>query len=1111
MKTVKMGVITFVLVFMIFGVGFAQNFEEAQNLCMQGMGLFEKGNLAEALQSLEKANEILKKIPGTEKLQAICHGFIGGIQSQTGKFEESIQNENMALELLKKISGMESLQATCLGFLGVALSNMGRYEEGIKNERLALELYEKMPGTGAQQVDCHKNIGSALGNIGKYDEEIEHQNLALELLKKIPGSEGEQAGCFIKIGVALDRMGRYEEGIKYQNMALEMLKKIKGTEGGQAGCHQNIGIALRNLEKHEESIKHQNLALEMFRKLPGTEEEQAACYKNIGNVLYEENRYEEAIKNQSLALEMFKKIKGTENKQAGCYVNIGVILGDMSKHEEELKCQKMALEIYKKSEGTEREQADCYINIGDVLGDMGKDEEELKYQNMALEIYKKVKGTEREQADCYKNIGVKMENIGKYDEAIKYQNLALEMYGKVKGRESDEAICYANMGDAQRGLKNYDQAIEFYNRALQQIRGWWISLGLARAYEGKGNFQGANSTYVKAIAVSEEKREMALGREARMGVFEEPSQVYSYTARFLVNLAGQKKPLPKSELSAWASSKEPEKAELEAAFHFAEAGKARTTLDLLSERNANLKEKAPAGLLVEDGSLQKQISDLHARELSVMGAQREEIRKKIEELELKRSQIEYEIKKSLIGKYQKPNFKKASEIQKDIPPDTAVLEYVVLPEESILFVLKSDTIQAFRIAVASKLPRDMAGMDEEVANKILPARFDKDKSSIGLEGLIRLYRAPMEKGDLSSPSEVNVKVGKYLADLLIPKEARILLKGVKHLLIVPDGTLSYLPFNALILGSRAGAGTPADYNDCHFLVEDYAVSYVPSLALLDTIRLQAKDRSPGKKLVAFADPVFGPADQKEKGKAVASAANGGIPLEAGMETGELVTRGGFDLSAYYKDSGLALVPLPDTKDEAESIAALFPDYVLVESPSLKSPDKPSVVYAGPAATTEKAKSPDMKSYRYILFSTHGLVDAVNPWLSCIALTGEKQAGEVSPGFLKVEDFLSMDLDADLITLSACQTGLGRVKGGEGMVGFSTALFYAGTSSVCLSLWSVPSRETKEIMVEFYRELASGKSNKAEALQNAQLSLIRKDKKYANPFYWAAFEVIGDYK
>jgi tetratricopeptide (TPR) repeat protein/CHAT domain-containing protein len=1099
MKTVKMGVITFVLFFMLFGVGFAQNFEEAQNLCLQGMGLFEKGNLVEALQSLEKALEILKKIPGTEKLQAVCHGFIGGIQSQTGKYEESIQNENMALELLKKIPGMESLQATCYGFLGVALSSMGRYEEGIKNERLALELYEKMPGTEAQQADCHKNIGSALGNIGKYDEEIKHHNIALKLYEKIPGSEGEQAGCYIKIGVALDRMGSYEEGIKYQNMALEMLKKIKGTEIAQAGCHQNIGIALRNLEKKEESIKHQNLALEMFRELPGTEEEQAACYKNIGNVLREQNRYEEAIKNQNLALEMFKKIKGTENKQAGCYVNIGVILGDMGKNEEELKCQNMALEIYKKSEGTEREQADCYLNIGEVLGDMGKDEEELKCQNMALEIYKKIKGTEREQADCYKNIGVTMENIGRYDEAIKYQNLALEMYRKVKGRESDEAICYANIGDSQRGMKNYDRAIEFYNRALQQIRGWWISLGLARAYEEKGNFQGANSAYVKAIAASEEQREKALGREARMGVFEEPSQVYSYTARFLVNLAGLKAPLSKSELSAWATSREPEKADLEAAFHFAEAGKARTTLDLLSERNSNLKEKAPAGLLVEDGSLQKQISDLHSRELSSTGAPKEEIRKKIEELEQRRNQIEYEIKKSLIGKYQKPNFKKASEIQKELPPDTAVMEYVVLPEESILFVLKSDALQAFRIPINSKLPRDIAAMDEEVANKILPARFEKDKSSIGLEGLIRLFRNPMEKGDLSSSPGTNIRAGNFLASLLIPKEAGSLLKGVKHLLIVPDGTLSYLPFNALIIGSRSGSGTPVDYSDCRFLMEDYAVSYVPSLALLDTIRLQVKGGSPGKKLVAFADPVFGPAREKEKEKAVA------------MEDSELVTRGGFDLSAYYKESGLALVPLPDTKDEAESIAGLFPDYALIDNPSSKTSDKPSVVYAGEAATAERAKDPDMKSYRYILFSTHGLVDAVNPWLSCIALTWDKQGGAAAPGFLKVEDFLSMDLDADLITLSACQTGLGRVKGGEGMVGFSTALFYAGTSSVCLSLWSVPSRETKEIMVEFYKELAGGKSNKAEALRNAQLSLIRKDKKYANPFYWAAFEVIGDYK
>ncbi|MFH0800775.1 MAG: CHAT domain-containing protein [bacterium] len=974
----------------------------------------------------------------------------------------------------------------------------------------ALEMLKKIPGTERNQAGCYQNIGVALGNMGKYEECIKSQNLALEMLKKIPGTERGQAGCYQNIGVTLDELGKYEEALKHYNLALEMYKEIPGTERAQADCYKNIGVALDNMGKYEEDIKHHNIALEMYKEIPGTERDLADCYANIGVALWNMGKYEEAIKHQKLALEMRKEIKGTERNQANSYNNIGNALNDMGKYEEAMKHQNLALEMLNKIPGTERAQAGCYNNIGAALLNMGKYEEAIKHQNIALKMYKEMPGSERDQAGCYNNIGVAMWNMGKYEEEIKYQNLVLEIFKKISGMENEQATCYGNIGGALRNLKNYDKAIESYNLALQLAEAWWLSLGLARAREEQGNTKNASSNYLKAMELAEEKGGLVLGKEAQMGVFEEPSQVYSYLSRFLVSLSLKKEALSQPEISAWASAKEPEKADLEAAFHFSEAGKARTTLDLLSERNANLKEKAPAGLLVEDGSLQKQISDLHARELSLTGAQKEEIRKKIEELELRRNQIEYEIKKSLIGKYQKPNFKKASEIQKDIPVDTAVLEYVVLPEESILFVLKSDTIQAFRIAVASKLPRDMAGMDEEVANKILPARFDKDKSSIGLEGLIRLYRAPMEKGDLSSSPEINIKVGNFLADLLIPKEARSLLKGVKHLLVVPDGTLSYLPFNALILGSRSGAGTPADYSDCRFLVEDYAVSYVPSLALLDTIRLQAKGRDAErsatqpptagsrwkreKKLVAFADPVFGPADQKEKGKAVA------------VEDSELVTRGGFNLSAYYKDSGLNLVPLPDTKAEAESIATLFPDYALVESPSLKSPDKPSVVYAGPAATEERAKSPDMKSYRYILFSTHGLVDAVNPWLSCIALTGEN-----SPGFLKVEDFLSMDLDADLITLSACQTGLGRVKGGEGMVGFSTALFYAGTSSVCLSLWSVPSRETKEIMVEFYKELASGKGSKAEALRNAQLSLLHKDKKYANPFYWAAFEVIGDYR
>jgi len=910
-----------------------------------------------------------------------------------------------------------------------------------------------------EKPDYLFNLGSKLYHKGDVEGAVQSWLKALEILKKAPGTEKDQADCCKNIGASLIETGKYEEGIKYQNLALEMYKKTPGTERNQAGCHKNIGVASEEQGKYEEGIKHQNLALEMYKKIPGTEKNQAGCHVSIGAALGELGIYEEGIKRQNLALEIFKKIPGTERKQAGCYVNIGL-----------------------------------------ASSGMGKYEEDIKHQNLALEIYKKMPGTERNQADCCKNIGLALRNMGQYEEDIKYQNLALEMYKKMPGTKTEQEGCYLNIGDALRYAHKFDDAIQAYCHVPKERRSWRLSLGLAKAYEGKGNPWEASSNYIIAVNSADEKREEALWNEARMGVFEEPSDVYSCFARFLVSLSQKNMSLSRPELSLLASSKDPIKANLETAFYFSEAGKARTTLDLLQERSMLFREKAPSELFKEDLSLKKQIALLH-------GTKKEETGKKEQELQQRRDQIGSEIQKSLIGRFQRPEIKNAAEVQEKMPEDTAVLEYVVLPEETVLFVLTKNSLDAFRINIESRAPGAITAPDKEAAANApasAGAEAGKIKSSIGLEGLIRLYRQPMENTELSSSSRVHLEAGKLLADLLIPEGARSLLKKTKHLLIVPDGVLCYLPFTALILGSNSGSLKPGDFSDCRYLVEDYAISYISSLAFLDTVYLQAeeraKERSPGKKkLAAFADPVFDGTDPRLKGKASAAEPSG------------LMTGDELFLRSYYKDRGLSFHRLPETKGESETIAGLFPEFIVRESPDASPSDKPSIVYAGLAATDIKAKSPEMKEYKYILFSTHGLVDALNPWLSCIALTAEKPDGERTPAILKAEDFFSMDLDADLVTLSACQAPLGRVKGGEGMAGFSTALFYAGASSVCVSLWSAPPLAAKEIMTEFHKGIAEGKTGKAEALRRAQLKLLHSDKKYAHPFFWAAFMLLGDYK
>ncbi|MCP4662598.1 MAG: CHAT domain-containing protein [bacterium] len=197
-------------------------------------------------------------------------------------------------------------------------------------------------------------------------------------------------------------------------------------------------------------------------------------------------------------------------------------------------------------------------------------------------------------------------------------------------------------------------------------------------------------------------------------------------------------------------------------------------------------------------------------------------------------------------------------------------------------------------------------------------------------------------------------------------------------------------------------------------------------------------------------------------------------------------------------------PLPYTRIEVETIAGLFGS-------------QPVRTYLGPEATEERAKAVG-KDVRIVHFATHGLLNNDSPLNSALALTIPAEFSEDREnGLLQVwEIFERVRLDADLVVLSACRTAAGKEQFGEGLIGLSRAFQYAGARSVLATQWSVPDRTTAELMSRFYRHLLSGKTQD-EALRAAQLELIRGEVKTAMgdaasaPFYWAAFQVIGDWQ
>lgn len=296
---------------------------------------------------------------------------------------------------------------------------------------------------------------------------------------------------------------------------------------------------------------------------------------------------------------------------------------------------------------------------------------------------------------------------------------------------------------------------------------------------------------------------------------------------------------------------------------------------------------------------------------------------------------------------------------------------------------------------------------------------------------------------------VSAPLCRELYDLLI-KPAEIQLQGKGTICIIPDGVLWEVPFQAI----QPGHG--------RYLIEDYAVYYAPSLSVLAEIerkRKEAKHVPPS--LLAFGNPIIG-------GETVA--------LLREVRRGESFT------------------PLPDAETEVRNLARIF------------GPER-SKIFTG-AQADESTFRALAQPYQALHLATHGVLDNRHPLYSYLLLA---KTSEDDDGLLEAREIMNLNLRADLVVLSACETARGRIGAGEGVVGMSWAFFAAGCRTMVATQWEINSAGAAELMVKFYQRLlpATGREriSKAEALRQAAIELMQ-DRRYRHPSYWAGFIMVG---
>jgi CHAT domain-containing protein len=276
------------------------------------------------------------------------------------------------------------------------------------------------------------------------------------------------------------------------------------------------------------------------------------------------------------------------------------------------------------------------------------------------------------------------------------------------------------------------------------------------------------------------------------------------------------------------------------------------------------------------------------------------------------------------------------------------------------------------------------------------------------------------------------------------------LRGVKTLAIIPDGPLWQLPFESLVMP------------DGRFVIERMACFYAPSISIYREMTRHERPRPSGT-FLAFANPP--------------------------------VRKGDFVVEAKLRSSEAG--PLPDAEREVEHIARFFHDGTRL--------------YVGPEALESRVKA-ESGAYDVLHFATHGVLDDNNPMYSHLLLAASPDSSD--DGFLETWELMRLDLHAELVVLSACDSARGSVHPGEGLIGMSWALFVAGCSSTVATQWKVPSSAAADLMIDFYRQWLGARNHtwfaKAEALRQARLHLLR-DGKHRDPFYWSGYVLVGSGK
>ena len=951
--------------------------------------------------------------------------------------------------------GNWSRAAYALAEAGEIFFILGEYRHALDHHKQAVEASQRArdPRQESLYLSNAAQLHSILGASDQAQRSAERilsyysRNNSASLPETMKHSYGVVLGHLGEVHYATGNLVRATDDLERSEQLLDEV----GDRSGAARTRLFLGYTSATTGDRERALTKFNQALTAFREVNNRAGEALALTAiGIGCSLRRDD--ETAIKFHREARGIFQSI-GDHQSEAITLNGIAQAYQNLHEYDLALKHYQEALRQFQENGSIDFATVGL-CQIGTVYNLKGDTAQALAYYEQCARASRAANKT-RILSYAMDDIAAIYARTGGRTEALAQYNKLLTFYSKINDRRG-EALTLNNLGDLYLASGNKSKALEFYGRAVPLSKqagesGIEISTlySLAKGEQAAGMLDAALTHIKESISIIEGLRSNLASPNLRSAYFSGLRQHYDLYIDLLMRL----------------DQEQPGKGYGAAALLASETARARSLREMLAEMGTDIRQGLDPATLKRERELQYQLSAQAQNQTALSG------KDVANESDLDLLRAEYEELQAKI-RHHNPRYENLlqpapltiQEIQSLLDPHTLLLEYSLGAEQSYLWAVTNNSLDGYRLP--SKTTVEPAAL--EFYNLITARQHGVDQG----------YQARVEAADKQLHEN-----SRKLTNTLLGPVAHLL--GDKRLLIVTEGALQYVPFDALPIPTTENAATNQEQP---LLISRHEIVSLPSVSILAAIRNERRPRNTSSKLVAvFADPVFTASDDRARSN------NGTDQRQTMMAQYSPSPNDPSVLFPLQSRSGLNR--LAHTAEEAAAIR--------------RAASADAWVAEGFEATRESALGEQLQTYKIIHFATHGLINAEHPELSGVVLSMLKPDGSSQNGFLQLHDIYRLRLTADLTVLSACNTALGKDVRGEGLIGLTRGFMYAGSRGVVASLWEVDDRATAVVMENFYSAMLRDGLTPAAALRSAK-EAVRKQPAWSHPYFWAGFVLQGEY-